>query len=362
MRQCLVLLFMLAFATSVHAGEKKAEAPKPVTEKAAFSATRNFIRALASTPAADRSDLLDRYVDVATMEMNLVGAKDLKPLDRASRTRLRTLLRELLAKSLATALPVPEDPATAVLTSESAPASARKITYTAGEDKGFFVWTPARQGLLLTSFGKGGGLGTMSVLGTYRAESGQAPLAFVEMLAKRMRDMKPVGVVKSIDNIRSMITLMIARRIGMRVGGYPPYSGKAFILSLVATGDLDRRNASNLEILFSPGDKTLSLAKEGAEIYKDVTKASLKQGMDCSKLTSYAGRRNSEREYLVTSDQEKVGTALIADLSFPDMAIVGFSDGSVKTMTRKELGLGPDDPIVAGDASNSDLLKKLSSQ
>ena len=362
MRQCLVLLLALAFATSVQAEEKKAEPSKAVTEEAAFSATRNFMRAVASTPAGDRSDLLDRYVDVATMETKLFGAKDLKPLDKATRTQIRSLLREVLAKSFATSVPLPKDPATAALTSEAAPDSARKVTYGAGEAKGFLVWGRGREGLRLTSFGKAGGQATMSVLGIFRTERGLAPLAFMEMLAKRVRKMKPSGVVISMDNIRSMIIFMIARRTERVSGGYPPYSGKAFILSLVATGQLDRRNAANLEILFSPGDKQLSLKKAGVETYKEISKASLKKGMDVSKLTSYAGRRNSEPEHLVTSDQERQGTPLIADLSFPDMAIVGFSNGSVKTMTREELGLDLTDPIVVGDASKSKLLKKLSSK
>jgi len=57
-----------------------------------------------------------------------------------------------------------------------------------------------------------------------------------------------------------------------------------------------------------------------------------------------------------------VGVPLIADLSFPDLAIVGWSNGNIRTMTRKQLGLGPHDPIVAGEASKSEILRQFSSE
>jgi len=194
-------------------------------------------------------------------------------------------------------------------------------------------------------------------------KSGKKPSDFLTGLLRKLAG--PVadreGMVKSKDNIRTMLTLLISRRIGRVSGGYPPYSGKAFVLSLVVTRQLDLRKKANLEILFSPADKRHALAKVDFARYQDVTKDSLKKGTSVvTDLTSYAGRRNAEPEHLVTSDQEKVGTPLIADLHFPDMAIVGFSDGSVRVMDRKELGLGPKDPIVAGDASKSELLRQLS--
>jgi hypothetical protein len=55
----------------------------------------------------------------------------------------------------------------------------------------------------------------------------------------------------------------------------------------------------------------------------------------------------------------EAGAPVIADLSFDDVAIVGFTSGQVRAMTRDDLGLGPDDPLVAGDASKSPLLREL---
>ena len=54
--------------------------------------------------------------------------------------------------------------------------------------------------------------------------------------------------------------------------------------------------------------------------------------------------------------------ALLADLHFPDVAIVAFADGRVEVMDRKALGLGPNDPIVAGDESKSPILRTLSDE
>ncbi len=185
------------------------------------------------------------------------------------------------------------------------------------------------------------------------AATGLAPL-------DRLR--KDVGrraqIRASMDNIRTLLVFMIARRTGKVTGGWPRYNGKNFVLSVVATNDLDRRRAENLELLFSPGGPT---ARPDPKRFREITKLSLKEGnfQDC---TSYAGRRNMNRDWLITPDQEKRGTPLIADLHFDDVAIVGFSSGAVQVMTREQLGLGPDDPIVVGDKSKSEILQALSDE
>ena len=84
--------------------------------------------------------------------------------------------------------------------------------------------------------------------------------------------------------------------------------------------------------------------------------------LDVSKLTSYAGRRNAHREFALTVPDLERGAPLIADLSFPDVAIVGLSNGAVKVMTRADLGLGSEDPIAVGDTSKSPVLRVLSDE
>ena len=173
---------------------------------------------------------------------------------------------------------------------------------------------------------------------------------------------------KSKDNVRSMITMMIARRTERTTGGWPPYNGKNFTLSLIATNQLDRRNSQNLEILFSPGDTLYTLEKADQDRYKDVNKKALKNGTDFHELTSYAGRRNADREFLITPDQEKMGTMLICDddegpLHHPDGVIAGYSNGGARFMEWEDLDMmppeNPDDPeeFLGDNASNEELMK-----
>lgn len=174
---------------------------------------------------------------------------------------------------------------------------------------------------------------------------------------------------KSKDNVRSMIIMMVGRRTAKVSGGYPPYNGKNFVLSLVATGQIDRRQVQNLEILFSPGDTTYTTERVDMERYKDVKKAALKQGADFHELTSYAGRRNAEDGHLVTSDQEKMGTMLICDdddgpLHHSDGIVTGWSNGAVRFMEWEELDmLGPEDPDkpepFLGDDTENDMLQHM---
>ncbi len=167
---------------------------------------------------------------------------------------------------------------------------------------------------------------------------------------------------KSKDNVHSLLMHYIAGGAGLE-RPWPAYSGKALVLWLVAANLLDRRDPKQLEALFSPSDGARSLAKAGGvEAYAQVTLESLKtadprRGV----LTSYVGRRNAERAHVITRALESPGVPVIADLSFPDGAIIGYTSGEAKWLTREELGLGPNDPIVAGDASKSPILRHLSS-
>ena len=140
---------------------------------------------------------------------------------------------------------------------------------------------------------------------------------------------------------------------------HPALDGKRFVLFLVAVNQLERANEGSLAMLFSPADKTLKLP--GAAAYAGVTLEALAQ-RSFPALTSYAGRRNATPELAITPTSPPEKTALIADLSFPDGALVGFLDGKVRYLNRRDLGLGPTDPIAAGPASKSPLLQTLSSE
>jgi len=168
---------------------------------------------------------------------------------------------------------------------------------------------------------------------------------------------------KSIDNLRTLGLYFVAAGLGLEKP-WPKYSGKAFVLWLVASNKIDRRDPKQLEILFSPADDTRSLEKAGGvEAYAKLTLESLKTpDPTLGALTSYAVRRNAEREHFLTAEEQSRGAAILADLSFADGAVVAFVGGSAKWLTRAELGLGPDDPIVAGDASKSPILQHFSSE
>jgi|GEM_PF-4069980 len=140
---------------------------------------------------------------------------------------------------------------------------------------------------------------------------------------------------------------------------HPALDGKRFVLFLVAVNQVERTNAGSLQMLLSPADK--ALAFPGMEPYAAVTLEALAQ-RSFPALTSYAGRRNAVKELAITPTSAPDKTALLADLSFPDGALVGFLDGKVRYLNRQALGLGPTDPIVAGATSKSPLLQTLSAE
>jgi hypothetical protein len=329
------------------------------TEAACRAATRNFLGAVgARTGAIERDDLLRRFVDARGFAERAFG-QDLGALSEDDQRQVMSTIQRFLSRGLLLNWTLPEDVNTLTLKVGGADGPTRSVSYMEQGKRVVLVW---RRSLLVDFGGERAGL-MSALLRRQRAQLDLGLVAFARGLEHALEGIpRKAAIVKSKDNIRTLIMLMISRRTATVSGGYPRYSGKNFILSLVATNQLDRRNKANLEVLFSPADKKFSLKKAGVEAFKDVTKLSLKEGkMSFSNLTSYAGRRNGERAWMVTPDQEKVGTPLVADLSFPDVAIVGFTNGSVKTMTRKELGLSPDDAIIAGDHSKSELLQKLSS-
>lgn len=175
----------------------------------------------------------------------------------------------------------------------------------------------------------------------------------------------------SINNVRNMLDLMINRKVKR---GWPQYSGKNFVLSLVATGEIDIRNKANLEVFFSPGDTWYTLEKATPERYKDISSTTLKGGGDFHELTSYAGRRNGpgERDYIITANRESAVTPAISDdddgpLHHTKGLIVGYTNRQVKFMEWEDLGMpppaDPDNPeAFLGDNAPTDDLRALSSQ
>jgi hypothetical protein len=160
----------------------------------------------------------------------------------------------------------------------------------------------------------------------------------------------------STNNLRNLTALLIARA---NVEGWPPYEGKAFVLSLVATGDLATSIPENLPTLWSPFDPSFRRDRLAALPYGKVTKEALASGMDVRGLTSYVGPRHAETLKRLGISPNVGPVPVLADLHVPDGAIVAFSNQQVKFLRRKELGLGPDDPIVAGDGSKSPILRQL---
>jgi hypothetical protein len=166
---------------------------------------------------------------------------------------------------------------------------------------------------------------------------------------------------QSMDNMRRLIAKMLLPVTEEGLSGWPAYDGKGFVLSQVATGRIDRRHPDNLEILFSPADPERSVPRVRPHRWAEITTAALEARRSFDECTSYAGRRNRDETYRISAREMRAGTPVIADLHFPDCALVGFSSGATREMSREELGLGPDDPIVAGRASRSRILRLLSS-
>jgi prepilin-type N-terminal cleavage/methylation domain-containing protein len=174
---------------------------------------------------------------------------------------------------------------------------------------------------------------------------------------------------ESINNVKSIVTLLSERSVKK---GWPGYDGKNFTLSVVALGLVDARRADNLKIFFSPGDPVYTLEKATPERYKDIKKSALASGTDFHELTSYAGRRNHDRDFMLTSDRLKMVVPVICDdddgaLHHSDGLVMGYSDGSATFVDWEDLDMvAPDDPnepeAFLGDSAGNDTLRALSSE
>jgi hypothetical protein len=165
---------------------------------------------------------------------------------------------------------------------------------------------------------------------------------------------------RSAENLRALMQLYIESGAGME-RPWPQFSGKALLMWLVATNKLDRAKPESLALLFSPGDATRSIEKAGGvKAYDAITLASLRDaGRDFGPFTSYAARAVSDASPLAADGLGR-GAPVLADVSFPDAAVVAFTSGAVRILTKKELGLEPLDPLVVGLASKSPILRTLS--
>ena len=176
---------------------------------------------------------------------------------------------------------------------------------------------------------------------------------------------------KSVDNVRQMIQFYIGSGVGLEKA-WPGYNGKDFVLWLVATNKISRDDNDSLAILFSPGDQNYTLENAGGKAaFKDLTKAMLGTGnQNLLKLTSYAGRRNREREHILSSsEQQKNGIILCddddGDLHHKDGLVCGFVSGSAKFLEWSDLDMSPPDAKdpkgMLGDNSPNEQLKHMSS-
>ena len=121
------------------------------------------------------------------------------------------------------------------------------------------------------------------------------------------------------------------------------------------------RRATRARSRCSSAPRTRPLKFPGAAAYAALTPEALTT-QRFANLTTYAGRRNAAKDLAITPQSPPATTALFADLSFDGGALVAFLDGKVKYLNRKDLGLAPTDPLVAGPASKSPLLQPLSTE
>ncbi len=182
---------------------------------------------------------------------------------------------------------------------------------------------------------------------------------------------------ESLSNVRGLALLLSGQSQQKRA--WPPFDGKNFLLSLVATGEVDARRPDNLKVFFSPGDTKYTWQEkvqiDGAKRYKDITLQSLKSGTgDFKDLTSYAGRLNTRDECRITPDKESMVVPLVCDdddgnLHHPKGLIMAFTDGSAQFKDWSDLGMqaGPEEvdgdvePFLGDDARSEDL-KCMSSE
>lgn len=354
MRNPLLVLTCVLLLLPSAAAEDPSEASAALapTEAEAVAATRSLLLVMRTVDMPERGDLQRRFLDSGALLSRIFGAKaEGLPLTvreavvRVIASRLRKATKAIRGRHVRAAKFV----------CSTLPDGVRRVGVRTPSPSLSFLWVRGKGGPLLVDWGTSSAKSQVSLLKREWLQTKSTPEEFLSDLLALVEHERQVKLSR--DHILTIVTLLIVRRVEE---DWKPYNGKNFVLSLVACNDLDRRDPRNLGILFSPADKRLSLASTDLERYKAVSQQTLREAGAFSALTSYAGRRNAERDFAITPKMEKVGAPLVADVSFPDIAIVGSSDGSVRIMDRAALGLDPKDPIVVGDASKSEILRTLS--
>ena len=193
-------------------------------------------------------------------------------------------------------------------------------------------------------------------------------VVLVPMIQERSRR------TKAADNVKNIITLMVADNATAEVGKWPRFNGKNFVLWVIATNKVDKSKLRNLEMLFSPGDGNYTMKDVTVEKYKDVTLQALQAGSreDFLPLTSWAGRRNKEPGHKLTASALQSGVIVVCDdddgpVHHKDGMVVGYSDGSAKFLEWADIeGLSPPEDSehpegLLGDNSPNEDLKHMSS-
>jgi prepilin-type N-terminal cleavage/methylation domain-containing protein len=168
-------------------------------------------------------------------------------------------------------------------------------------------------------------------------------------------------------NLQGLATLMQERSTAGK--GWPMYNGKNFVLAPIATNQIDASNPQNLEVFFCPGDVvyTLDLIADKGR-YKALNSKALESG-DHREMTSYAGRRNREKEFRISPKDEQRGVYIMSDdddgaLHHTDGIIIASTNMSVRLVEWETLDMRPpeeDEARFLGDDAQHDDLRALSS-
>lgn len=368
-RMVITVLALYGLTLPVFADEK----PKPVTEKEALAEVDAVLALLAKKapkPTDDPSAWRLRCASFSRATFGQAYADLPAGAKPAVDAYAHLVLGGTLAKAAEALAFFDEKP---VLTTEAAAGGVRNVRCRFKHPLGpgpEFLYGVARKadgGVEIVDVGSKGLLVGVMLRAAWRAAVARKPedktpsqtlLLFVSVLTKKTQE--KARLVKAKDNLRTLLTLLLTHRMEDISTGWAPYGGKSFVLAVVAHGLLDPAKAGERSVLFSP--TAPASIRAAAAAYKEVTVAALKEGRDWSKkmLTTHAGRRNDEAKYKITTDDERRGAIILADLSFDDVVVAAYTDGSVKVLSRKDLGLGPDDPFVVGDKAKSEELRKLS--
>ena len=169
---------------------------------------------------------------------------------------------------------------------------------------------------------------------------------------------------KSIDNLRSITTTIMTRGTGRTSGKWPRFDGKNFVLSVVAyPGGINAKNERALATLFSPGDELYTTDVVDFKRYQEVKVDALKSDADFHELTSYAGRRNRGRDYLLSQKSVEEGALIMCDdddgpLHHTAGLCCAFADGSTAFMEWEEFGMvepEEDAQFLGEEAENEEL-------